>query len=94
MYSGNKAALVNIVSGYNITTPSNFAQLCITHTLRGLASVVRRILRLLGLIPSVFGNSFFFFFEGVGGGGGGVERDGWWFFYLSCTICTFRLKCR
>ena len=23
------------VSGYNITIPSNFAQLCITHTLRG-----------------------------------------------------------
>ena len=45
------------VSGYNITIPSNFAQLCITHTLRGLASVVRRILRLLGLIPSVWGKS-------------------------------------
>ena len=44
------------VSGYNITIPSNFAQLCITHTLRGLASVVCRILRLLGLIL------FFFFF--------------------------------
>ena len=44
------------VSGYNITIPSNFAQLCITHTLRGLASVVRRILRLLGLIR-VFGGS-------------------------------------
>ena len=45
------------VSGYNITIPSNFAQLCITYTLRGLASVVRRILRLLGLIPSVCGKS-------------------------------------
>ena len=32
------------VSGYNITIPSNIAQLCITHTLRGLVSVVRRIL--------------------------------------------------
>ena len=59
------------ISGYNITIPSNFAQLCITHTLRGLASVVCRILRLLGLIPSVLGvrktpifgvKSFFFFF--------------------------------
>ena len=44
------------VSGY-ITIPSNFAQLCITHTLHGLASVVRRILCLLGLIPSVWGKS-------------------------------------
>ena len=43
--------------GYNITIPSNFAQLCIPHTLRGLASVVCRILRLLGLIPSVWGKS-------------------------------------
>ena len=61
------------ISGYNITIPSNFAQLCITHTLRGLDSVVRRILRLLGLIPAVWGevrktpifgvkSSFFVFF--------------------------------
>ena len=44
----------NIVSGYTITILGNFAQLCIRHTLRGLASVVCQILRLLGLIPSVF----------------------------------------
>ena len=44
------------ISGYNMTIPSSFAQLCIRHTctLRGLASVVRRILRLLGLIQSVW----------------------------------------
>ena len=73
------------VSGYNITIPSNFAQLCITHTLRGLANITftRFDSECLGEIRKtpIFGvKSFLLLF--------------FLFFYLSCTECTFRLKCR
>ena len=74
------------VSGYNITIPSNFAQLCITHTLRGLANITfTRFDSEFGGSPQnadIRGKEFFFFFFFF------------LFFYLSCTECTFRLKCR
>ena len=71
----------NIVSGYNITIPSNFAQLCITHTLRDL-----RMLSAEYYVYSVWFPVFL-------GSPQNADIRGTEFFYLSCTVCNFRLKC-